>query len=152
MKHTRNQSLRRRLRKGFSLAEVLIALAIFSVGLLSIYGLFPLAMRAANQGETVFIANQLGQKEIEFLRTLSWDDLSMENTAISNRPATTMTTTINGATSTTTYNSSIRIDPLPDDPNNIKIARVQISWNTSTPSGSKFNHVDLETLFNNPEQ
>ena len=152
MKTASKKGSKHRIVKGFSLAEVLIALAIFSVGLLSIYGLFPLAMRAANQGETIFIANQLGQKEIEFLRMLSWDDLSMENQVINNRPSTTMTTTINGATSTTVYDSSIRIDPLPDDPDNIKIARVQISWVTSTPSGSKFSHVDLETMFNNPEQ
>lgn len=152
MKCAFEKGSKHRIKKGFSLAEVLIALAIFSVGLLSIYGLFPLAMRAANQGETIFIANQLGQKEIEFLRMMSWDDLSMENQAIKVRPSTKMTTTINGVTSTNEYNSSIRIDPLPDDPNNIKIARVQISWITYTPTGSKFNHVDLETMFNNPEQ
>ena len=148
-----NQTFIKRTKsKGFSLAEVLIALAIFSVGLLSIYGLFPLAMRAANQGESIFLANQLGQKEIEFLRTLSWSELDTTNELISDRPETTMTTTINGATNTTVYSSTIRIDALPEDPDNIKIARVQISWMSPTPGGSKFNNVELETLFNNPEQ
>jgi len=147
LRHIRNSRV-----SGFSLVELLIALTIFSVGVLGLYSIFPFAMKAVNQAENRFLANQIGQKEIEFLKTVSWDDLNNDNQEINSRPSTITTTTINGNSYSTTFNSIIRIDPLPDDPQIIKVARVQISWTTGSPRGPKFHHVDLETLINNPDQ
>jgi len=139
-------------QKGFSLIELLIALAIFAVSLLAIYGTFPIAMRAITKAENNFLANQVAIKEVEFLKTLPWEELTMDNDEITERPSTVVTSTINGVTINTTFNSIIRIDPLPDDPDNIKVVRVQISWTTGSPAGERFNYIQLETLLNNPEQ
>lgn len=141
-----------RKASGFSILELLIALGIFSTCLLAVYGLFPMAMKAVVQGENVFLANQVAKNEMEYLKTLSWEDLSMESTLVTNRPPTVMTVTTNGVTHTTTFNSTIRIEPLTDDPDNIKVARVQISWIIGTPSGNKYNNIELQTLLNNPNQ
>jgi len=139
-------------QNGFSILELLIAIGIFSTCLLAVYGIFPMATKAVVQGENVFLANQVAKNEMEFLKTLSWDELSMENTAVTERPPTVLTITSNGITHTTTFNSSIRIEPLAEDPDNIKTARVQISWIVGTPSGNKYNVIELQTLINNPKQ
>ncbi|MCE1245331.1 MAG: prepilin-type N-terminal cleavage/methylation domain-containing protein [Firmicutes bacterium] len=137
---------------GFSLLELLIALGIFATCLLAVYGIFPMATKAVVQGENVFLANQVAKNEMEYLKTLSWDDLNMENTAVTDRPPTVLTVTSNGITHTTTFNSTIRVEPLADDPDNIKTVRVQISWIVGTPGGNKYNNIELQTLINNPKQ
>ncbi|MCD4786157.1 MAG: prepilin-type N-terminal cleavage/methylation domain-containing protein [Candidatus Eremiobacteraeota bacterium] len=139
-------------QRGFSLIELLIALTIFAVSLLAIYGTFPVAMQAITKAEKNFLANQVATQEIEFLKTLQWDELSMDNDEINERPPTVVTSTINGVTHNTTFNSIIRIDPLTEDPDNIKVVRVQVSWVIGSSRGDKFYYVQLETMLNNPEQ
>lgn len=141
-----------RRSSGISLIEVLIALAIFVTSVLAIYGIFPMAMKAVNQGENNLLANQVAKKELEYVKTLSWDQLDNENEAVSSRTPTMVTTTVNGVPRTVSFEPVIRIDPLPDDPTNIKIVRVQVKWTIGSPSGNKIMHVDMETLINNPDQ
>ncbi|MDI6783449.1 MAG: prepilin-type N-terminal cleavage/methylation domain-containing protein [bacterium] len=50
---------------GFSLTEVLIALTVFTIGLLSLVLLFPHGMTAANQTTSLSIATLLAQQKME---------------------------------------------------------------------------------------
>lgn len=50
---------------GFSLTEVLIALTVFTIGILSLVLLFPHGMTAANQTANLSIATLLAQQKIE---------------------------------------------------------------------------------------
>src|SRR4030042_4132989 len=50
---------------GFSLTEVLIALTVFTIGLLSLVLLFPHGMTAANQTMSLSIATLLAQQKME---------------------------------------------------------------------------------------
>ena len=51
--------------RGFSLTEVLIALTVFTIGLLSLVLLFPHGMAAANQTTSLSIATLLAQQKME---------------------------------------------------------------------------------------
>jgi prepilin-type N-terminal cleavage/methylation domain-containing protein len=51
--------------QGFSLTEVLIALTVFTIGLLSLVLLFPHGMTAANQTTSLSIAPLLAQQKME---------------------------------------------------------------------------------------
>jgi prepilin-type N-terminal cleavage/methylation domain-containing protein len=50
---------------GFSLTEVLVALTVFAIGLLSLVLLFPHGMAAANQTNCLSIATLLAQQKME---------------------------------------------------------------------------------------
>ena len=64
----RNQILHNR---GTSLVEVLVALTIFVVGILTVVRMFPPGFRVVKQSESVTLANRLAQSELERLKGTS---------------------------------------------------------------------------------
>ena len=59
----------------FSLVEVVIALAILSVGLVGAMRVFPLGLRASQRAEQSSQAVIAAQRTIESLKLKSWDEL-----------------------------------------------------------------------------
>ncbi len=75
---------------GFSLIEVVISMAVLTVGLVSLLGVFGLAMAATQTSQQDMIAKQLANEALESIVTarntsqMNWDDI--QNTGATNCP------------------------------------------------------------------
>jgi Tfp pilus assembly protein PilV len=63
--------------KGFTFVELLVALSLFMVGMVSILVIFPLDRRYLAQSAYATQAVSLAQEKIEQVRALSYDDLTI---------------------------------------------------------------------------
>jgi len=83
---------RKPAQRGFSLLEVVISMAILTVGMVSLLGVFGLAMASTLTSQEDMIAKQLANESYESIVTarntsqLTWDDI--QNTASVNCPVT----------------------------------------------------------------
>lgn len=68
-------SLTRKPPASFSLIEVVIAIAILSVGLVGSMRVFPMGLRASRRAERVSRAVMAAERAIESLKLVSWDHL-----------------------------------------------------------------------------
>ena len=66
-------------RHGFGTVEILVALSLFSVALLSLGGLFMLAIASGTAAESASIATNLARARLEQLRALPTSALAQEN-------------------------------------------------------------------------
>jgi len=73
--------------KGLTLAEVLLAAAIISVGVLAIIGLFPTALQNVRYGGHMSQASSLAQEMIEMIRTQPFTLVSSYNNIDTRLPA-----------------------------------------------------------------
>lgn len=64
-----------RNKSGFSMIELLVAMVVIALGLLSISALFPLGSRARMRGEGITKAIELAQQRMEQLVELGYDNL-----------------------------------------------------------------------------
>jgi prepilin-type N-terminal cleavage/methylation domain-containing protein len=75
----RNDQLRKQMQRGFSLIEVVISMAILTVGLVSLLGVFGIAMAATQTSQQDMIAKQLANESYESIVTarntsqINWD-------------------------------------------------------------------------------
>jgi type IV pilus assembly protein PilV len=60
---------------GFSLIELMIAITVLGVGILSLAGLYPMATQKVTRGDLESRATFLGQAKVEELKRISWDNL-----------------------------------------------------------------------------
>jgi prepilin-type N-terminal cleavage/methylation domain-containing protein len=73
------------LQRGFSLLEVVISMALLTIGLVSLAGVFGLAMASTQESQEDMIAKQMANEVVESIVTarntaqLSWD--SIQNTS-----------------------------------------------------------------------
>lgn len=87
-----NPQAPRREQKGFSLLEVVISMAVLTVGLVSLLGVFGLAMASTLTSQEDMIAKQLANEAYESVQTarntsqLTFDDI--QNVGSSNCPVT----------------------------------------------------------------
>ncbi|MCA9753948.1 MAG: prepilin-type N-terminal cleavage/methylation domain-containing protein [Gemmatimonadetes bacterium] len=65
-----------RLERGFSLIELMIAITILGVGILSLAGLFPIAMQKVSRGDLESRATFHAQAKIEEIKRMSWNSLT----------------------------------------------------------------------------
>ncbi len=76
-----NSRAPKRAEGGFSLLEVVISMAVLTVGLVSLLGVFGLAMASTQTSQQDMIAKQLANEELESIVTarntsqLGWDDI-----------------------------------------------------------------------------
>jgi prepilin-type N-terminal cleavage/methylation domain-containing protein len=61
--------------EGFSLVELMIAITILGIGVLSLAGLYPVAMQRVHAGDIESRATFHGQAKIEELKSLPWTQL-----------------------------------------------------------------------------
>jgi len=66
---TANRALRRPGQKGFSLIEVMVSIAVMTIGLVSLLGVFGLAMAATQSSDQNAIAKQLANEALESVLT-----------------------------------------------------------------------------------
>jgi type IV pilus modification protein PilV len=86
----RNARMRRQAESGFSLLEVLISMVILTVGLVSLLGVFGLAMASTQQSQQDMIAKQLANEAVESIMSarntsqLGWDDIQNAGSTCAN--------------------------------------------------------------------
>jgi prepilin-type N-terminal cleavage/methylation domain-containing protein len=79
---------------GFSLLEVMISMSILTVGLVSLLGVFGLAMAATQSSQQDMIAKQLADEALESIVTarntsqLGWDDIQNQGSSCSSGSGT----------------------------------------------------------------
>jgi prepilin-type N-terminal cleavage/methylation domain-containing protein len=82
--------VRKQAERGFSLLEVVISMAVLTVGLVSLLGVFGLAMASTQTSQQDMIAKQLANEALESIITarntsqMSWD--SIQNAGSTNCP------------------------------------------------------------------
>lgn len=62
--------------RGFSLVELMVAMTVLGIGVMSLAGLFPLAMNRVGAGDQESRATFHAQAKIEELKSVAWDDLT----------------------------------------------------------------------------
>ncbi len=83
--HGGNSEVRKQAESGFSLLEVMISIVVLSVGLVSLLGVFGLAMASTQTSQQNMIAKQLANEQYESIVTarnttqINWDQI--QNTA-----------------------------------------------------------------------
>lgn len=81
--------VRKQAERGFSLLEVVISIAVLTVGLVSLLGVFALAMSSTLTSQEDMIAKQLANEALESIITarntsqLGWDDVQNVNSPCS---------------------------------------------------------------------
>jgi len=65
----------RSTERGFSLVELMIAITLLGVGVLSLAGLFPIAMQRVSGGDIESRATFHAQSKVEELKRVSWVNL-----------------------------------------------------------------------------
>ena len=69
-------------RGGFSLIELVISMAVLSIGLVGAIRVFPVGLRASQRAETNSRAAIAAQRTIESLKLKSWEELAEEQTTV----------------------------------------------------------------------
>jgi len=88
--------VREKAERGFSLLEVVISMAVLTVGMVSLLGVFGLAMASTQTSQQDMIAKQLANESYESIITarntaqLTWDDI--QNVGSTNCPVTGVAT------------------------------------------------------------
>jgi len=90
-------------KKGLSLIELLIALAILATGFLMILGVFPVSMKSVKQGKDVLFASHLAQRQME---NAIYQNFTDDNSSTSNFAA--MTSIVNNVTTTTDFTYTVQ--------------------------------------------
>jgi prepilin-type N-terminal cleavage/methylation domain-containing protein len=78
-RHGGNDQMRKQKQRGFSLIEVVISMAILTVGLVSLLGVFGIAMAATQTSQQDMIAKQMANESYESIVTarntsqINWD-------------------------------------------------------------------------------
>jgi type II secretory pathway pseudopilin PulG len=88
--HRKSSQVRQRAESGVSLLEVVISMAVLTVGMVSMLGVFGLAMASTQTSQQSLIAKQLANEAYETIVTarntgqITWDDI--QNTGSTNCP------------------------------------------------------------------
>jgi prepilin-type N-terminal cleavage/methylation domain-containing protein len=95
---------RKQAERGFSLLEVVISMAILTVGLVSLLGVFGLAMASTLTSQEDMIAKQLANEALESIVTarntsqLGWDDIQNVGSTTCTGPASPCGIFVSGTT------------------------------------------------------
>lgn len=128
--------MRTRRRSGFSLLELMIAIAIFATSLLMLLGVFPTANQGARQAQGVVAANNLAQQQIEKALATDYDQLQ------SGVQQFQVTSTNNGAPKTTRFSVQTTVSEPQAD---LKLVQVLVQWPSPPQKGETLHTVRLET-------
>lgn len=109
-----------RSERGTTLAELMIALVVLSIGILAVAQLFPAGSRGQVQDKMVSTANYYAQQKIEQLINLSWSDTQLD---AGRHPTSAANDEVLGAWKRH-YDVAVLAAPL----DNLKKVTVTVSW------------------------
>ena len=111
-----------RNQRGTSLAELMIALVILSIGLLAVAQLFPAGSRGQVQDRMLTTASYYAQEKIEQLVNVPWSDDSL---SVGRHPAGTATVNLGTLGQ---WKRFYQVDVLDPPLDNLKKVTVTVSW------------------------
>lgn len=118
-------------RSGFSLIELLFAVAILASGFLLVLGMFPASFRGVHQGKYHLVGSQLAQAYMDRERSKSFG--TMETRSYTDR----YTTVVNGVQQSSLYTTIVTVRPnLPAAANKASI-QVQTQWMQPEVTGNQ---------------
>lgn len=106
---------------GFNLVELLMAMALFTIGFLGILALFTTGFGAVSHSKNVTYASNIAQSQLEKIRFSDFN-----NVASVPRTAVFGAAVVNGTPVTTTFYRTLTVTPNPD--NSQKNVVVQVAW------------------------
>ena len=109
----------RKTERGTSLAELMIALVVLSIGLLAVAQLFPAGSRGQLQDKMLTVANYYAQERIEEFVNLPWSDPTLD---VGRHPAGTATENLGQ------WKRFYQVDQLAAPLDNLKRVTVTVSW------------------------
>ena len=115
----------RRSQRGTTLAELMIALVVLSIGILAVAQLFPAGSRGQVQDRMISTANYYAQQKIEQLMNVAWSDTTL---TAGRHPAAASSDEVLGSWHRH-YDVSVLAAPL----DNLKKVTVTVSWNFQGP-------------------
>jgi prepilin-type N-terminal cleavage/methylation domain-containing protein len=130
-------SIRWGRKKGFSILELMFAMAIFLTSFCMIIGVFPVTFRSIQTAKNNLVATHLAELNIEVVKNLAYDEI------VTGKPADgtySLRSTVNGVQQNLDYNCNYVVTPLGIN-DDLKEVRVQVSWN----EGSMVHYVNLVT-------
>ena len=126
---------------GISLADILVALAIFAVAFLALLGMYPMAMRSVGQAQALTGASFLAEQILESERALSFD-LIQSKGPIEVEADRIQAIRRAGNENAIRYEYQVLVTPIEDGLTPAaKNLVVQVSWDT----GSGLKSIQLET-------
>ncbi|MBI3924638.1 MAG: prepilin-type N-terminal cleavage/methylation domain-containing protein [Armatimonadetes bacterium] len=125
-------------RRGISLAEVLIALAIFAVAFLFVLGIFPVSADSIRQARELNLAVHLAEQKVESSRAQAFDSV------VSNGGSEWLTMVNNGAQQEMEFVYQVLVtDEPPVDPE-LKNIVISVSW--TSESGLRTVHLETDLV------
>ena len=121
MAHTEAIGRRTGSERGTTLAELMVALVVLSVGILAVAQLFPAGSRGQVQDKMISTANYYAQQKIEELINVPWSDARLTT---GRHPAVATSDEVIGAW-TRHYDVQVLAAPL----DNLKKVTVTVAWN-----------------------
>lgn len=124
------QAARRRRDGGFTLVEVMIAMAVLAVGLLSVALMQLQALQGGRQGRHSTQAAVIARDQMETFQRLAWNDPQLNPTGGWTAPVVVQNQVVaadTGAAVEESYSVTWRIADV--DPNWTKNVDVRVSWN-----------------------
>lgn len=130
-------------RKAFTLTEILLALAILGVGLVSILSLFAVGTRSAGRTLNVTRASLLAQLTFEELKLLSITDFgnSLLTDGGHNETAINAESIKPGEYTNFSRALNVKDDPLNTGINELKKLKLTVSWDSGNSSEVFVTHV-----------
>ena len=117
-------------RAGFSLVELLLAVAILASAFLLVMGMFPLSFRGVHQGKHYVIASKLAESYMDVERTKSFPTMA------NNTYTDTVPVVVNGVQSAATYTTVVTVQPNPAGTASKAVITVQTQWVQEEVTGS----------------
>ena len=107
--------------RGTSLAELMIALVVLSIGLLAVAQLFPAGSRGQVQDRMLTTASYYAQEKVEQLVNVAWSDDSL---AVGRHPTGTATVSLGSGQ----WHRYYQVDQMDPPLDNLKKVTVNVSW------------------------
>lgn len=120
--------------KGFTLVEIIVAIFVISVGIVSIVSMFPLGMKLVNSSQTSAISNQLCQQKIEEILATPYNDIVVGNS--SENPLPLPFASFRREVKITYVDPALSMQETTTD-KGMKKAEVSVYWNNTLGVGEK---------------
>lgn len=107
-------------RRGLTVVEVLVAVAIFASAIVVLLAVFPMSTRAARQSQAQLVATHLVQRELEISRNYGFDQLQSRTP-----PALSISKDHNGVEVTIEYQLQVLVE---ETRPGLKHVKVEAIW------------------------
>ena len=138
-----------RSRSGFTMIEMMFAMAILAGGLLAMLAVQVQALKQGRYGRHTSEAMQIARDQMELLMRLPWDDASAQPTAWTNPAAIDVTVQNEGGTAAQqTFNVSWRITAAAFEAN-ARTVDIDVTWTENDANAGFARRYVLSSIKNN---